>query len=56
MYFYLAESLVKIQRPAEALPFYERLIKEFETSEFLAEATKRSTALKAELAKAAPGD
>jgi outer membrane protein assembly factor BamD len=55
VYFYLADSLVKIQRPAEALPFYERLIKEFETSEFLAEATKRSTALKAELAKAAPG-
>ena len=56
MYFHLADSLVMIQRPAEALPLYEKLIKEFETSEFLAEATKRSEALKAELAKTAtPG-
>jgi outer membrane protein assembly factor BamD len=55
VYFHLADSLVKIQRPAEALPFYERLIKEFDTSEYLAEATKRSTAIKADLAKAAPG-
>ena len=55
LYFHLADALVKIQRPAEALPFYERLIKEFETSEFLAEATKRSDALKAELAKASTG-
>ena len=55
MYFHLADSLVMIKRPAEALPLYEKLIKEFETSEYLAEANKRSTALKAELAKAAPG-
>ena len=56
VYFHLADALVKVQRPAEALPFYEKLIKEFETSEFLSEATKRSEALKAELAKAAtPG-
>ena len=51
VYFHLADALVKVQRPAEALPFYDKLIKEFETSEFLAEATKRSEALKAELAK-----
>jgi outer membrane protein assembly factor BamD len=56
VYFHLADALVKVQRPAEALPFYEKLIKEFETSDFLSEATKRSEALKAELAKAAtPG-
>ncbi len=55
VYFHLADSLVMIKRPAEALPLYEKLIKEFETSEYLAEANKRSTALKAELAKAAPG-
>ena len=52
MYFYLADSLAKIQRPAEALPFYDRLMKEFERSEYLAEAIKRSEALKAQLAKA----
>jgi len=51
LYFYLADSLAKIQRPAEALPFYDRLMKEFERSEYLAEATKRSEALKAEIAK-----
>jgi outer membrane protein assembly factor BamD len=55
VYFYLADALVKVQKPAEALPYYEKLIKEFESSEFLAEATKRSTALKEQLAKAAPG-
>jgi len=52
LYFYLADSLAKIQRPAEALPFYDRLLKEFERSEYQAEATKRSEALKAEIAKA----
>jgi len=50
LFFHLADSLVKIQRPAEALPFYERLIKEFETSQYLAEATKRAEALKADAA------
>jgi outer membrane protein assembly factor BamD len=56
LFFHLADALVKIQRPAEALPFYERLIKEFESSEYLAEATKRVEALKASLpATAKPG-
>ena len=52
LYFYLADSLAKIPRPAEALPVYDRLLKEFERSEYQAEATKRSEALKAQLAKA----
>jgi outer membrane protein assembly factor BamD len=51
VYFHLADALVKIQRPAEALPFYEKLIAEFETSEYLEETQRRMTALKAELAK-----
>jgi len=57
LYFYLADSLARIQRPAEALPFYDRLLKEFDQSEYLAEATKRSEVLKAEIAKtsATPG-
>lgn len=46
VYFYLAEALERNQRPAEALPIYERLLKEFEQSEYLAEATKRVDALK----------
>jgi outer membrane assembly lipoprotein YfiO len=51
LYFHLADSLVKVKRPAEALPFYERLLKEFESSEYLAEATKRSEELKASMPK-----
>ncbi|MEO7273651.1 MAG: outer membrane protein assembly factor BamD [Vicinamibacterales bacterium] len=53
LYFHLADALIKIQRPAEALPFYERLLKEFETSEYLLETNKRVELLKAEIAKAA---
>jgi outer membrane protein assembly factor BamD len=50
-YFYLADSLEKIQRPAEALPYYDRLLKEFEKSEFLAEAQKRVEAIQNGMAK-----
>jgi outer membrane protein assembly factor BamD len=51
VYFYLADSLEKIERPAEALPYYDRLIKEFEKSEFLAEAQKRVEAIRSNMAK-----
>ncbi len=54
VYFYLGESFVKISRPAEALPYFERLVKEFEQSEFLEPATRRIAELKA-LPAAAPG-
>ena len=47
MYFYLGESLIKIQRSAEALPYFERLVKEFEQSEYLEQANKRIAELKA---------
>lgn len=46
VYFYLAESLLKVKRDAEALPYYERLVKEFTASEFLEEAWKRIDSLK----------
>jgi len=46
-YFFLGESLVKLRREAEALPYYEKLVSEFEQSEYLAEAQKRITDLKA---------
>jgi outer membrane protein assembly factor BamD len=45
-YYHLAESLVRLQRPAEALPHYERLVKEFERSEYLDEAKKRIAEIK----------
>ena len=47
VYYYLGESLFKGQRPAEALPYFERLVKEFEQSEHLEDATKRIAEIKA---------
>jgi len=47
VYFYLGESLVKLKREAEALVYYEKLLQEFEQSEYLPEAQKRATELKA---------
>jgi len=41
VYYYLAESLLKTDKKAEALPYYDRLVKEFERSEFLADALRR---------------
>jgi outer membrane protein assembly factor BamD len=48
LYFYLAEALYRSSPPQkeEALPYYERLVKEFEKSEFLNEAQKRIAELK----------
>jgi outer membrane protein assembly factor BamD len=53
-YFFLAESLNKVNRQAEALPYYEKLVEEFEMSEHLEDARKRIAELKAKAdAKAA---
>jgi outer membrane protein assembly factor BamD len=46
VYFYLGEALERIQRPAEALPYYERVLKEFDESEYLEKAKRRVDALK----------
>jgi outer membrane protein assembly factor BamD len=46
-YYYLAEALVKLRLNAEALPYYEKLIAEFEKSEFLEKAKLRADELKA---------
>lgn len=46
VYYYLGEALIRMERPAEALPYFERLVKEFERSEYLAEAQKRIAELK----------
>ncbi len=48
LYFYLGESLIKVKRQAEALPYFEQLVKEFERSEYLQDAQKRITELKAQ--------
>ncbi|MCL4845203.1 MAG: outer membrane protein assembly factor BamD [Acidobacteria bacterium] len=49
VYHYLAESLIRMGRPAEALPLFEQLLQEFEQSEYLANAQKRVAELRASL-------
>jgi len=49
--FYLADSYDRIGRPAEALPHFERLIEEFEQSEFLERARLRAQGIRADMAK-----
>ena len=49
--YYLADCFDKVGRPAEALPYYDRLIKEFERSEYLEKAQARVTAIRAEMDK-----
>jgi outer membrane protein assembly factor BamD len=46
VYFYLAETLFKSDKKAEALPYYERLLKEFEKSEYMQGAQKRVADIK----------
>ncbi len=41
LYYYLAEALLKVKLDAEAMPYFDRLVKEFETSEFLEPAKAR---------------
>ena len=55
VYFYLAQALIKMKRPTEALPLLDRLIDEFETSEYLEQAKKLSETLKADPKKAKNG-
>jgi outer membrane protein assembly factor BamD len=47
VYFFLAECLFRTNQRAEALPYYERLVEEFQESEYLTDATKRIEELKA---------
>jgi outer membrane protein assembly factor BamD len=55
VYFYLAEAYLKLNRTKEALPLLDRLIEEFETSEYLEQAKKLSETLKADEKKAKNG-
>ncbi len=55
VYFYLAQSLLKVERPAEALPYLDRLLKEFVQSEHLEQAKKQADEIRAQLAKKTGG-
>jgi outer membrane protein assembly factor BamD len=46
VYFYLAESLARTDKKAEAIPYFERLLAEFEVSEHIEEAKRRLEELK----------
>ena len=52
VYFNLADAYTKVRRPAQALPLYERLLSEFEKSQYLADTNRRIAEIKA--APAAP--
>ena len=46
VYYHLAESLLRIDRKAEALPYFERVLKEFEQSSYLEASRRRVAELK----------
>jgi outer membrane protein assembly factor BamD len=46
VYYHLGEALLKTKQEAEALPYYEKLVTEFERSEYLPEAQRRIVELK----------
>jgi len=48
VYYYLAESFARTDKKAEAIPYFERLLKEFDQSEYRADAQKRLEELKAQ--------
>jgi outer membrane protein assembly factor BamD len=47
VYYYLAESLARVNNTAEAIPYFERLLSEFETSDRAEDARRRLAELKA---------
>jgi outer membrane protein assembly factor BamD len=51
VFYHLADALVKTEKPAEALPYFERLVAEFEQSEYLELARKRAEELKTTITK-----
>jgi outer membrane protein assembly factor BamD len=54
VYYYLADALTKQRKDAEALPYLEKLVAEFEKSEFLLLAQKKIADIKSNLAAAPP--
>jgi outer membrane protein assembly factor BamD len=55
VYFHLAEALERTDKKLEALPYYERLLKEFEQSEHLEEARRRVDVLRPQVPVAPAG-
>jgi outer membrane protein assembly factor BamD len=51
-YYYLGEALLKVKLNAEALPYFDKLIAEFQQSEFLEAAQQRQAELRATMDKA----
>jgi len=51
VYYHLADSLVKVRREPEALPYLERLVQEFESSQYLLLTQKKLAELKAQALK-----
>lgn len=54
VYFYLADSLTKVNRTAEAAPYFQRILDEFAQSEYLEPARQRLEELKTPAAPRAP--
>lgn len=46
VYFYLSEALIKVNRKAEAMPLLDKLLQEFEKSDYLEDGKKRLDELK----------
>jgi hypothetical protein len=46
VYFYLAESLARTDKKAEAIPYFERVLAEFDFSEHMEDAKRRLAELK----------
>lgn len=55
LYFYLADALVKNKQEADALPYLQRLVEEFEQSEYLQKAQQKLDELKAAQAAKSAG-
>jgi outer membrane protein assembly factor BamD len=51
VYYYVAQSMLRVERPFEALPWLERLIDEFEQSEHLENARRQAAEIRAQLDK-----
>ncbi len=48
VYFYLADSYMKVNQNALALPMLEKLVQEFEQSQYLPDAQKKIAEIKAQ--------
>lgn len=54
VYYYMGESICIAARPAEAVAYYDRIIKEFEQSEYLERAAKKKAEIETDPAAACP--